>query len=71
MQWAKKVTDEEMLAAWRGSSGSDLQLGCLGQERSQSEVIARAGAQGEAAEACVGGLKQATEARRAIVASQK
>jgi hypothetical protein len=69
--WMKSASNDEMLAAWRGASASNLQLGCLTRERLDSRPIRRASLVGAAASTCLSGLKRATEARKEIIAGQK
>lgn len=67
VQWVKGASEEEILAAWRGSGPAELQMGCLARERFQSAAGARAAVSGEAVSACMEALNEATEARKALL----
>ncbi len=69
--WVKRASEEDVITAWRGRAGTDLQLGCLNAERYRSAAIGRAGAFGEAIAMCAKGLSEATEATKLRLASQK
>lgn len=71
VRWVNEAPEEEVQAAWRGGSGSDLQLGCLFRERFRSAAAARAAVAGEARSVCLAALEQATEARKAVLAAEE
>jgi hypothetical protein len=70
VEWVKSAPPGEILVAWQGRSGADLQLACLNRERFQSEAGARAARFAEATASCVAALKEATEARKLELAAQ-
>lgn len=71
VRWVGEAPEEEVLAAWRGGSGSELQLGCLSRERFRTAAAARAAVAGEARSVCLAALGQATEARKAVLAGEE
>jgi hypothetical protein len=67
VQWVTNASDEEVLSAWRGNAGADLQLGCARREYFRSQAAAQAAVAAEAVSICMGALERATEARKAVL----
>jgi hypothetical protein len=70
VDWVKRASNDDVQAAWRGTSGAEVQLACLHRARFESSASVRTSVASRALSACTSALKEATAARRIIAARE-